>query len=357
MNQAVPRSEVLIETCGALALVTLNRPDAHNALSLEMIREIRAALNGWAEDESIEAVLFMGAGDKAFCAGGDIKAFYYSGMDCRRGLVTPRVPMVFFGEEYALNKQIFHYSKPTIAFMDGITMGGGYGIAGHCKVRIASAGTVFAMPEAGIGFFPDVGSMYQLVRCPGNYGRYLALTGHHIDGKTMIAAGLADFYIEDAENLSQTVEQNLGCDDLGGALKTALRGVDDFDLNHADVIESAFTDCDVSAICGRLRENDDDFAFETLAILEMRSPISVMVVAAYLDKAQRLGFDEIITMDLALCQKFILQQDMYEDIRAQLIDKDKSPQWCYQALGDVSQALVDSYFTPCDYDLKDVRIF
>lgn len=95
MNQAVPRSEVLIETCGALALVTLNRPDAHNALSLEMICEIRAALNGWAEDESIEAVLFLGAGDKAFCAGGDIKAFYYSGMDCRRGLVTPRVPMVF----------------------------------------------------------------------------------------------------------------------------------------------------------------------------------------------------------------------------------------------------------------------
>lgn len=356
MNQAVPDSEVLVTTRGGLGVITLNRPQALNALSLEMICQIRAALKDWADDPAVQAVLFLGAGERAFCAGGDIKSFYYAGMDCRRGLVSLRVPMVFFTEEYSLNKLIFHYHKPTIAFMDGIVMGGGYGIAGHCDVRIATEKTVFAMPEVNIGFFPDVGSVYHLVRCVRNYGRYLAFTGRSVDGRSCVAAGLADFCVEDVGDIVPAVEGALGADDLTGALKRALDGFVCDDLEQGVLIERVFADCDVEAIRARLKDEESDFARETLEMLETRSPSSVKVSAAYLEKAQELDFDEIIAMDMVVCQNFILHQDLYEGIRAQLIDKDKQPVWHPQRLEDVDQGLVNAYFTPAEYDSNEVRL-
>lgn len=356
MNQAVLDCEVIIEKRGSLGVITLNRPQVLNALSLEMIRQIRSALGAWSDNPLIEAVLFLGAGARAFCSGGDIRAFYNAGMDCRRGLVSSRVPMVFFTEEYALNTMIYHYPKPTVAFMDGVVMGGGYGIAGHCDVRIATERTVFAMPEVNIGFFPDVGSVYHLARCPGNYGRYLALTGRSVDGRSCVAAGLADFCVEDALDLVSTLQGALGADDFSHALKRALDGFDCDYLEHGEQIEAIFADCDVGAIRQRLRQDESDFAKETLEILETRSPSSVKVTAAYLGKASDLDFDQIIKTDLVLCQNFILKQDLYEGIRAQLLDKDRCPAWRPAGLDDIDQQLVNTYFTLDGYDSKDVQI-
>ena len=164
MNQDIMPDTVVSDIRGSLGVITLNRPEALNALTLDMIRSIAVTLKRWQHDDAVKAVLFLGAGERAFCAGGDIKSFHSAGMAYRRGEVDLKVSALFFAEEYSLNKHIFHYPKPTIAVMDGITMGGGYGIAGHCKHRLATKNTVFAMPEVGIGFFPDIGSVYHLLK-------------------------------------------------------------------------------------------------------------------------------------------------------------------------------------------------
>ncbi len=349
---------MLIETQGAIGIITLNRPQVLNALSLEMIRSVASALHRWQTDDSVQAVVFQGAGGKAFCAGGDVKSFYKAGMDCRRGLVGPRVPVVFFAEEYSLNKQIFNYPKPTVAVMDGIVMGGGYGIAGHCDVRVAGPKTVLAMPEVRIGFFPDVGSLYQLTRCAGHYGRYLALSGVDIDGKTAVAAGLADLYLTDTEGVLGQVQTVLDADDFKGALIKALDGGENCDvLPHSDVIDAVFADFDLQGIVKKLEQDGSDFTQDTLSTLRSRSPTSLGVTARYLKEAENGSFDEIIRKDFILVQNFIRQGDMYEGIRAQIIDKDRNPNWLPDCIEDLKEEDINTYFTPTGYDLNDVQIF
>ena len=324
-----------------------------------MIRGIASALNRWKDDESIHCVVFQGAGDRAFCAGGDIRSFYNSGMDYRRGLVSARVPVVFFAEEYSLNKQIFYYEKPTIAIMDGYTMGGGYGIAGHCDIRVATEHTVFAMPESGIGFFPDVGSLYHLHRCPRHYGRYLALTGQGIDGDTAYSAGLVDIMVNRSD-VPDLINALVGLED-DGEIKTAL--ADRFAqkqpsvIEHSDEIEAVFESFDIKTILERLEAEDDAFFDKVKTVLLQRSPISIAVTASYLKRSENQSFDDIIATDFVLVQNFIKQHDMYEGIRAQIIDKDKEPSWVPDCFDAISEDDVNAYFTPTGYDLKDVEIF
>lgn len=359
MNQDFPEDEIRIEVFDGVGVITLNRPEVLNALSLEMVRRIAAALHRWRDDSSVNVVVFQGAGERAFCAGGDIKAFYFAGMDYRRGLVSARVPVVFFAEEYSLNKQIFHYSKPTIAIMDGFTMGGGYGIAGHCSIRVATDKTVFAMPEAGIGFFPDVGSLYHLHKCPRNYGRYLALTGQGIDGQTACAAGLADMFIHssDVNRLMDAVRASAGKADLQKALEKDFGKPECNQIEHADIIEHVFEVFDLHEILKRLESSKGEFSEKARQVLRQRSPISLAVTAAYLEKSQNMDFDDIIATDFVLVQNFVRQPDMYEGIRAQLIDKDKEPRWLPESLEEVNEENINAYFTSSGYDLKDVQIF
>ncbi|MEZ5813702.1 MAG: 3-hydroxyisobutyryl-CoA hydrolase [Alphaproteobacteria bacterium] len=358
MNQDFPEDEVLVEIRGGLGVITLNRPDVLNALSLDMIRSIAAALHRWEGDDSVRAVLFQAAGGRAFCAGGDVRSFYNAGMDCRRGRVSPRVPVVFFAEEYSLNKQIFHYPKPSVAVMDGITMGGGYGIAGHCDVRIAGPKSVLAMPEVRIGFFPDVGSLYQLHRCGHHYGRYLALSGQDIDGETAVSVGLADLYVEDSGAVVEAVAGVVGAEDFKAAVAAVLGGGAACGVpEHADVVEAVFCDFDMGAIIERLEREGSGFAKSTLEALRSRSPVSLAVTARRLQETQGQDFDDVIAGDFVLVQHFIRQGDMYEGIRAQIIDKDKNPEWSPKRLEDIREEDVNLYFTPTGYDLKDVRIF
>ncbi|MDH3702772.1 MAG: enoyl-CoA hydratase/isomerase family protein, partial [Alphaproteobacteria bacterium] len=180
-------SDIRVDVAHGVAVVTLDRPAALNALTLGMIRDLHPILDAWADDPAVRAVVVRGAGDKAFCAGGDIRALY----DGRGGAVTAE----FFREEYRINRRIFHYPKPYIALMDGITMGGGVGLSVHGRHRVLCEATMFAMPETGIGLFPDVGGSYFLPRLPGEIGLYLALTGSRLRAADCLYAGIGDAYV------------------------------------------------------------------------------------------------------------------------------------------------------------------
>ena len=349
--------EVLLEKRDGRGLVTLNRPKALNALSLEMIRQIASALNIWQSDADVKSVLFIGAGDRAFCAGGDLKIFHRAGMEVRRGNALPAVAAVFFAEEYSLNRQIFHYPKPTIAFMDGITMGGGYGIAGNCKHRIATERTLFAMPETGIGFFPDVGSMYYLTRAPINTGRFFALMAAQMKAGDMLVAKLADYFISSSKQ-SELIE-NLQKSDPQKVLSEMAEAKPDADVfkKYGDQINMLFSHKTVPEIINALEKDGSPWAKETLEILRKRSPASVMVSAAYYAQAKNKAFDEIITMDFILAQRFLERMDLYEGVRAVLIERDNAPKWEPATLEAVKPEYVQRYFQPTGYDLADVRIF
>lgn len=365
MNQVIPENDVLIECKDGLGVIILNRPRVLNALSLEMIRQISSQLRQWQDDKSVKAVLFMGAGDKAFSSGGDIKCFYHAGMDWRRGHATPKVPIVFFAEEYSMNRQIFHYKKPIISIMNGITMGGGYGIAGNCRYRVATDKTEFAMPEVRIGFFPDVGSLYHLSRSPDHIGRYLALSGNSMTGADMVPAGLAEHYLETAHiaDFVKALGKATSANNTEGALDQVFK---DFNTDqappselaqHRESIAAAFAETDLRKILNVLKERGTDFDLKTAETLLERSPTSVMVVAHYLDCAADLDFDGVIGMDFILAQRFIKNTDMYEGIRAILIDKDRDPDWHPPSFEDIHPNYIEGYFLPTGYELKDVQIF
>ncbi len=188
--------ELRVAEQDGMALVMLNRPGSLNALTLEMIRILSAGLTQWEDNKKVKAVLITGSG-RAFCAGGDIKAAYATGMDYRRGKGNEKIMALYYGEEYLMNLPPVSLSprNRSSRFMNGITMGGGFGVAGPCRFRVATEKTVFAMPEVGIGFFPDVGSAYYLNNCPGHTGAYLAVTGNSVGPEDMLYAGLATHFI------------------------------------------------------------------------------------------------------------------------------------------------------------------
>jgi enoyl-CoA hydratase len=354
--------DVRIEQRGGLGLITLHRPEALNALNLEMIRQIAGALDRWQRDPSVQAVFFRGSGERAFCAGGDLKLFHQAGMSLRKGEVDSRVPAVFFAEEYSLNRQIFHYPKPTVAFMNGITMGGGFGLAGNCAHRIVTEKTVFAMPEVGIGFFPDVGSVYHLLRCPAGVGNYLALTGERLTGAEVMQAGLGDYYVP-RENESNIIEQlqkpSLNDREIRAVIDSfALGSLPDTDFSrHMPLIARIFEAPDVMNIFKLLAQDGSPWASAVFDLMKTRSPASVMVTAEHLAGAQGQEFDDVIRTDFILAQRFIERMDLYEGIRAVLIEKGSKPQWDPARFEDIAPADVAQYFKPTGYDLDDVQIF
>lgn len=361
MNQDIRENEVLGEIEGGLGIVTLNRPVALNALSLPMIRRIVSLLRQWERTSSVKAVLFKGSGDgRAFCAGGDMKAVYHAGMEAMRSLGDFEKPLSFFVEEYGLDRLIFHYKKPTIAFMDGITMGGGYGIAGNCRYRVVTERTVFAMPETRIGFFPDVGSMYHLCRAGRNFGRYIALTGNSVSGADMVASELAEFFIPAAalnsvqEELSAISADEKAAEEIFERFLGEPPKEGSIFARYGVEIEEQFSDPDARLVVSGGRAG---FALDAAQAILRGSPISVMVTSSYLKRAENMSFDEVIAMDFALAQRFIKSMDLYEGIRAVLVDKDQTPRWSLSGLEEVSKELVNKYFTSTGYYLGDVQIF
>ncbi len=351
-------NELIVGVKGSLGLITLNRPGALNALSLEMIRLLSAQLRRWASDDAVQAVFITGAGDRAFCAGGDMKAVYQAGMDFRRGLTGPRVPALFFAEEYTMNRQLFHYKKPLIAFMNGIVMGGGFGVAGPCRYRIACDNTVFAMPECGIGFFPDVGSAWFLNRAPGRLGRLLGLGGMQINPAEMKSCGLLTHHAgrAGAQQLADAVAAALAA---GKPIEQALEAFaapfaqEDRLAPHRALIDACFAADGVTEILRRLKASGVEWAAQEAARLETKSPVSLKVTLRHLSSLEGRDFDAVTAQDYQLAQHFLLQHDMYEGVRAVLVDKDKAPRWSPATLDAVPDGLPERFFAPAGHTLEE----
>ncbi len=356
--------ELQIDCSGPLASIFMNRPHSLNAMTMEMVRVMRAALVSWRDDSSIKAVLISGLPDEAFSAGGDMKSVYNIGMAYRREQAHERIASVFFAEEYELDRLIYNYPKPVIAFMNGITMGGAYGIGGPSAFRIVCENTVFAMPEAAMGFFPDVGSAYYLNKCPGKIGDYLALTGYRINADDMLYSRLADFFLplEKRADLIALLGERLkdACDykeahHICGEIIKNLAENPPMSGNlrrRAEKINLIFSASGIEEIIDKLY--GADWGGEVSGHIISRSPTSIKVILRHMRECVNAGFEEILAKDFIIGQHFINGHDFYEGVRAVLIDKDNSPLWVPSNLRAVSDDQVGHYFAETGFSLEDV---
>jgi enoyl-CoA hydratase len=336
--------EVLLEQRGRIGLITLNKPKALNALSLSMIHDIAQCLETWAADDGVDAVVIRGAGEKAFCAGGDIRDLY-------EGRGTDFGP-TYYAAEYKLNVLIHTYPKPYIALMDGVTMGGGVGMSVHGSHRVVSDRILFAMPETGIGLFPDIGASWFLPCCPGEIGMYLGLTGHRLRAADTLYAGIGDVHVP-ADRNDDLIAVLAGAAALdGGSVAAILR---DFAVDpgeapmpaHRDEIDRCFAGDSVEDILARLAAEDSDWSRDQIATLATKSPTALKVTHRQLRLGARIeSIADIMAMEYRLADRSFRGHDLFEGIRAVVIDKDGAPKWDPTTLGAVSEADVDEYFEP-----------
>jgi len=333
-------AEVLFEIRGRAGIITLNRPRALNALTLNMVREIHPKLLAWASDPAVERVIIRGAGDKAFCAGGDIRALHDWGK-----AQAPEF-LGFYGEEYQLNTCIKHFPKPYIALLDGITMGGGVGLSVHGSHRIATEKLTFAMPETGIGLFPDVGGSYFLPRCPGEVGMYLGLTGARTKAADALYAGIATQMVPSAA-IPALVEALVEAEDVDAAIARHQVPAGDAPIApHREAIDRLFAGNSVEEIIAHLDADGSEWAAQQAAILRTKSPTSMKITFHQLREGAKLSFDDCMRMEYRLVHRILHGHDFYEGVRAVIVDKDQSPKWKPAALADVSAADIDAYFAP-----------
>lgn len=351
-------SEVLCEVRGNAGLVTLNRPKALNALNLQMVRDLTAALTAWRDDPAVKLVAIRGTNKKGqpgspeslfggFCAGGDIRFFHQAALAGDNALED------FFTEEYSLNHLIQTYPKPYIAFMDGIVMGGGMGISQGAAVRIVTGHTKMAMPETNIGLFPDVGGGYFLSRCPGSAGEYLALTGEVIGAEEAIAFNLADLKIDAAE--LPAVWGKLGAQPLASVEEAARWVASELPANaargQADTarIDSFFSLQRVKHIVDALEKSGDEWAAKTAAVLRKRSPLMLHVTLEQIRRGRSMELADDLRMERDMVhQCFHLRpgaaSETVEGIRALAIDKDYAPKWNPARIEDVKPGMADAFF-------------
>lgn len=340
--------DILFEVDGAIGRVTLNRPGALNALTLAMTRRFEAKLIAWAGDARVKAVVATGAGERAFCAGGDIRALYDA-----MGRPGDPLPRDFYRQEYRLNHCIFHYRKPFIAFVDGVVMGGGVGVSVHGSHRVVTERLVFAMPETGIGLFPDVGATYFLPRCPGRIGMYLGLTGARLGPADALYSGFGTHYVPH-KRLGDLAAALAGADFEGSAGRVVSRVIERIAADpgpasladHRDAIDRCFAAPSVEGILEALEAEGSAWANETLATLDTKSPTSLKVALRQITEGARLDIARALQLEYRLTQRFVAGHDFAEGIRALVIDKDKAPAWKPARLDEVDEARVDRYFAP-----------
>ncbi len=338
-------SDIVFERRGVAGLVTLNRPKALNALTLAMVRELHPQLRAWAEDPEVRHVVVTGAGDRAFCAGGDIRQLY------DWGRAADPTFLDFYREEYLLNSYIKRYPKPYVAVMDGITMGGGVGVSVHGSHRIATERLTFAMPETGIGLFPDVGGSYFLPRCPGRLGMFFGLTGHRLKAADACHAGIATHYAE-SSRLAELVDALARCDDLETCLRDHAGDAGAAPLEaDRDRIDRHFAAPGVAAIMQSLADEGDDWCLKTLDILRAKSPTSLEITWRQLARGGELSFEDCMRMEYRIVNRIFTGHDFYEGIRAVVIEKDNRPAWHPAALKNVDAAEIERYFAMVDNEL------
>ncbi len=334
-------SDIQFEVRGRAGFITLNRPKALNALTLPMIEAMDARLAVWATDPAVDAVVVRGAGERAFCAGGDVRAIWQAGKD------GDSLTRDFFRAEYRLNRRIKVFAKPYVAVLDGITMGGGVGVSVHGSHRVATERTLFAMPETRIGLFPDVGASHFLPRLAGKLGLYLGLTGARLKAADALYAGVATHYVDSAR--LPELEEALAA--KGADVGAALAGVTSDPgpaplVRHRAAIDGCFVGVTVEGIIAALEDAGGDWAATTLEALRAASPTSLKITAEELRRGARLEFDACMSMEFRLSQACLARHDSYEGIRAAVIDKDNAPSWQPAALADVGAEMVAAHFAP-----------
>uniref|UniRef100_A0A1A8R807 3-hydroxyisobutyryl-CoA hydrolase n=2 Tax=Nothobranchius rachovii TaxID=451742 RepID=A0A1A8R807_9TELE len=341
--------EVLLEKVGRTGVITMNRPKVLNALNLTMIRQIYPQLKKWENDSEMDIVIIKGAGGKAFCAGGDIRAV------TEAGKAGGSLAQDFFREEYILNNAIGAYRKPYIAIIDGITMGGGVGLSVHGRFRVATEKTLFAMPETAIGLFPDVGGGYFLPRLRGKLGLFLALTGFRLKGRDVQRAGVATHFVE--SNKIPDLEKelvDLKCPsnaDISKLLEfhqkqSSLDSEKPFVLEkHLSEIDRLFSSSSVEGIMQNLRADGSDFANKQAETLSKMSPTSLKITFKQLQLGAALSLQDVLVMEYRLSQACMRGCDFHEGVRAVLVDRDQNPKWNPSTLDQVSDQLVDKYFS------------
>ncbi len=346
--------DILIRREGAWGVITLNRPQALNALTEDMCAHIAGALNKWRDAPEIEAVLIEGAGEKAFCAGGDIRWLYDTSRE------DPARAAEFFRTEYKMNSLIHHFPKPYVALMDGFTMGGGVGVSISASHRVVTERTLFAMPETGIGLIPDVGGSWFLPRLDGGLGFYMGLMGARASGADCLHAKIATHFVAG--------------DDLAGVKEKLLAGsgsqkvIDDVMADAASkpesqfekdrpVMDALFADVpDIASLVAKLEaakdnpaKDDSDsqaFAEKQLKFLSRLSPSSLAISCDLLNRAKGKDFDDCLRMEFRITKRLLEGSDFHEGVRALIIDKDKSPKWDPANLNGIDPEKIANYFAP-----------
>lgn len=337
--------EILFDLRDGVAEVTLNRPQALNALTLDMVRVFDPQLAAWEADGAVRAVVVRGAGDKAFCAGGDVQKLYDSAP-------SDAIRQEFFRKEYRLNRRIHNYPKPYVAIMDGITMGGGVGLSVHGSTRIAADNTMFAMPETGIGLFPDVGGSWFLPRLPGEVGMFMALTGARLRAADCVYAGICEAYIPNDRH-----DEFIAAVRRGESLEEVMERLSEMPeeaplSTHREVIDRCFAGNSVEEIVSALEAESGEWSEKQLSIMSGKSPTSQKISFRQLREGARLDFDDCMRMEYRMVQGLMEGGDFFEGVRAVVVDKDMSPKWSPAALADVSESEVARYFAPLgDLDL------
>jgi enoyl-CoA hydratase/carnithine racemase len=333
--------EIAFDRIGKAGVVTLTRSKALNALTHGMVKALAAALTRWA-DESDVAVVVVKAEGRAFSAGGDILDVY------RRGKAGEH-PVGFFADEYRLNTLIESYPKPYISLIDGIVMGGGVGISFHGSHRVISENALFAMPEVGIGFFPDVGGSHLLPKLPGYFGRYLALTGDRIRAGDIMASDLGTHFVPSA-NHPLLVEELASTGNPRAALAkfTAEAPPRDIDDGALHLISKLFSVDRFKGLVAGLEKAAplDEFAQKLLDTIKKRSPTSLHVTFRQIRDGEMLSMAECMQMEYRILNRMLKGDDFYEGIRAALIDKGSTPEWKPADLQAVTNADVEAYFAP-----------
>ena len=336
--------DLVVRELGALRRITLNRPKALNALTLDMAVAMTKLLREWATDPSVGAVLLDGAGERAFCAGGDIRALYDAAE------AGSPLPAQFWSTEYRLNVLIARYPKPVIAIMDGVVMGGGVGLSAHASHRVVTERSAVAMPEVGIGFFPDVGASFILARSPGHTGTHLALTGDRISAADAIYCGLADVNVP-AIRLAELPTALADCwtaDDARKALSAMSAPPPSGKLAEArQWIDACYAANEAETIVDRLDACNIDAAQTALATTQKASPTSLKVTLRNIRSAVSFKrLEESFQQDLRIALACIAGHDFIEGIRATIVDKDRNPAWRPDKLGDVTVDIVERHFRP-----------
>jgi len=343
-------AHVLGEVRNRIGHLTLNRPAGLNALTLDMVRGIRGYLDAWALDNHIQAVVMRGAGERGFCAGGDIRSLYDS---FKAG---DTVHEQFFAEEYALDQCLHHYRKPVLAVMDGYTLGGGMGLAQGAELRIVTERTRLAMPEVGIGYFPDVGASYFLSRVPGEIGTYLGVTGVQIEAADALYCGLADWFLESErlatldERLDKLEWSSSPLKDLQGVLaRLGMQTLPGAPLNRLrPAIDHFFGLPDIASMIEQLQAvtvaDSRQWAENTAHLMQTRSPLAMSVTLELLRRGRRKSLDDCFAMELHLDRQWFEHGDLIEGVRALLIDKDKKPRWNPPTLEQLEPSRVEQFF-------------